>query len=504
LNNGGKLREKLTLVYPKEGVSTADYPFMLLQEPRRADYVKVVAYLKGREAQNWLARQTLRRPIVAEVAAEVADLFPKEGAVRVELAFSPDRQLADGLIDAYLNEFRRPIASTFVLDTSGSMEREGRRQQLVQAIHYISGADNSLTGRLAKLTDREKVWMQPFSDQPGPVTFFEVPAARGKGRGVKLQEDSQAKQEVLGRVRDYAEQLRMTGGTALYDSVLRALEHMVEEKKKNPDYQYSVVAFTDGENNAGRNLQAFQQAYAQLPEDVRGIPVFMVLFGEAKESELKALVQTTGGRTFDAGRRRSMRCSRTSALINRRARGRVGKDRRAKDLRRKDRRQARTASVINQGPNSRTMLQKLARFLVSPANWSGLGLATLVLVLKSLGFIGIAGLPLAVLGYAAGFVAAGLWLGFPRWADLAGTATRSSSATTAMLARRWAGRCAASAAWSSTTPTTGCRRACRPRSWSFAVPSRRCSPSGSAARACSRCRKASMPGTSRSRTCPMR
>jgi Ca-activated chloride channel family protein len=47
LNNGGKLKEKLVLVYPKEGVSTADYPFMLLQESRRADYQKVVAYLKG-------------------------------------------------------------------------------------------------------------------------------------------------------------------------------------------------------------------------------------------------------------------------------------------------------------------------------------------------------------------------------------------------------------------------------------------------------------------------
>ena len=300
LNKGGKLREKLVLVYPKEGVSTADYPFMLLNDARRADYQKVVAYLKGSEAQTWLARQTLRRPIAADVVAQIGDLFPKEGAVRVELAFSPDRALSDGLIDAYLNEFRRPIASTFVLDTSGSMEGQGRRQQLVQAIHYIAGADSSLTGRLAKLTDREKVWMLPFSDGPRATTFFELPATRAKAKGVQMQDDSEAKQQMLGQVRDYADQLRMTGGTALYDSVLVAISNMVEEKKKNPNYQYSVVAFTDGENNQGRDLKAFQEAYAQLPEDARGIPVFMVLFGEAKESDLKALVQTTGGRVFDA------------------------------------------------------------------------------------------------------------------------------------------------------------------------------------------------------------
>ena len=299
LNNSGKLREKLVLVFPHEGVSTADYPFMLLKDERRDDYQKVVAYLKGADAQKWLARQTLRRPINGDVAAGVGDLFPKEG-MRVELPFSPDRQLADGLIAAYLNEFRRPIASTFVLDTSGSMDGQGRRAQLVQALHYVAGADSSLTGRLAKLTDRERVWMLPFSDQPWPMTYFELPAGRAQARGVQVQEDSAAKQEMLADVRAYADKLRMTGGTALYDSVLAALQHMLEQKLKNPNYQYSVVAFTDGENTKGRSLQQFQQAYAALPEDVRGIPVFMVLFGEAKEADLKALVQTTGGKVFDA------------------------------------------------------------------------------------------------------------------------------------------------------------------------------------------------------------
>ena len=299
LNSSGKLSEKLTLVYPHEGVATADYPFMLLQEGRREDYLKVVAYLKGPEAQTWLARQTLRRPVNPEVAAAVADLFPG-GAMRVELPFSPDRALSDGLIDAYLNEFRRPIASTFVLDTSGSMMRDRRREQLVEAIHYISGIDNSLTGRLAKLTNRERVWMLPFSDMPGPITAFEVPAGQRTGKGVQQQADSDAKQQVLAQVRQYADSLNMTGGTALYDSVLAALTHSLEQRKKNPQYQYSVVAFTDGENTMGRDLAAFERSYNQLPEDVRAIPVFMVLFGEAKEADLKRLVQITGGKVFDA------------------------------------------------------------------------------------------------------------------------------------------------------------------------------------------------------------
>lgn len=299
LGQSGKLREKLVLVYPHEGVSTADYPLMLLNDERRADYQKVVAYLKSEPAQLWLARTTLRRPISPEVAAKVADILPTQG-MRVELPFSPDRALADGLIDAYLNEFRRPIASTFVLDTSGSMEREGRQKQLVQALHYIAGADRSLTGRIAKLTNRERLWMQPFSDQPYGLQEFEVPGGASGARGVQIREDSDSKQKVLGDVRAFADGLKMRGGTALFDAVLVSLRHMADEKRKNPDYQYSVVAFTDGENNQGRNFEQFKRDYAQLPEDARSIPVFMVLFGEANEAQLRELVKVTGGRLFDA------------------------------------------------------------------------------------------------------------------------------------------------------------------------------------------------------------
>ena len=62
MNQSGKLKEPLKLFYPREGIATADYPFMLLNEAKRSEYQKVVDYLKGEEAQTWLARTTLRRP----------------------------------------------------------------------------------------------------------------------------------------------------------------------------------------------------------------------------------------------------------------------------------------------------------------------------------------------------------------------------------------------------------------------------------------------------------
>lgn len=59
------------------------------------------------------------------------------------------------------------------------------------------------------------------------------------------------------------------------------------------------------------------------------------------------------------------------------------------------------------------MFERLLRIVVSPSNWAGLALAIAVLVLKGLGLLGWIGLPLAVLGYAVGFVGAGLLFGFP-------------------------------------------------------------------------------------------
>jgi hypothetical protein len=59
---------------------------------------------------------------------------------------------------------------------------------------------------------------------------------------------------------------------------------------------------------------------------------------------------------------------------------------------------------------------KAWRLLASPANWGGLALASVALVLKAMGLLGGLGLGVALLGYAAGFVVGGLWLGWPRLA----------------------------------------------------------------------------------------
>ena len=64
LNAGGQLHEPLTLIYPKEGIVTADYPFILLNAAKRDAYDKVVAYLRSPDVQKKIMATTARRPAV--------------------------------------------------------------------------------------------------------------------------------------------------------------------------------------------------------------------------------------------------------------------------------------------------------------------------------------------------------------------------------------------------------------------------------------------------------
>lgn len=75
---------------------------------------------------------------------------------------------------------------------------------------------------------------------------------------------------------------------------------MAEQQAADPDRLYSIVLMTDGENNHGDDLDGFRRAYDGLPDAVRSVAVFPVLFGEADSEEMQAVADVTGGRLFDA------------------------------------------------------------------------------------------------------------------------------------------------------------------------------------------------------------
>lgn len=280
------LKDKLHLVYPRDGIVTADYPLLLLNETKRAAYDKVVAWLKSPATQQVLMNDTRRRPVNSTVVPGKG-LFPD--ALLSELPFPNRIEVVNNLLFSYLNDQRRPAHAFFVLDVSGSMEGE-RIESLRNALTSLAGGDTSLTGRFAQFQNREKISLIPFSS--GVEQDLLLAADMGKSGA----ENEQTRKQI----RNYAGQLGIRGGTALYDAVAEAYRQAAVAMKADPQRYYTIVAMTDGESNTGMTLDEFKGFYANLPPDVRQVRVFTVLFGDSDPAEMKTLAELTGGHMFDS------------------------------------------------------------------------------------------------------------------------------------------------------------------------------------------------------------
>jgi Ca-activated chloride channel family protein len=283
---GVKPDEPLVLIYPKEGIITADYPLILLNEDKRALYQKAVDYLKSADVQNAIVTQTYRRPVNPDVPLPA--VFPK--TLLVELPFPGNIATIDAILLRYLNENRIPPHSYYVLDISGSMQ--GRRiGEVQQAMHILAGGDPSLGGQFARFANREKITIVPFSGIVHEPATFEM-----HGRN-----DAATEKEVAA----FVDGLNPDGSTAIFGAIETAEDLAYQSMRHDSSHYYTIVLMTDGENNREPNLTSFIARYQSLPQAERNVRVFPIIFGEASPGELKKLAEVTGGRLFD-GRKESL------------------------------------------------------------------------------------------------------------------------------------------------------------------------------------------------------
>lgn len=266
--------EPLVPVYPNEGIVTADYPMLLLNDKKTEQYKKLVAYLKENAVQQELVNTYKYRSFNADVMAKQA-IF-KQDQLLVEMPFNPEQQLSDAILDAYFNELKKPAKFAFVIDTSGSMG--GSRENELK-----TSLDKLLTNRLSRYTnlrDRETVLVVPFQSDVYDEAVF----------------DNKHTTEM----NNYIQHLKMDGGTAMYSAVLYAINKLQEERKKYGDqYRYSVVVLTDGITNEGFNFNNFEQWYNDKKFTKGDMRVFAISFGDADLQQLNNLSNLTGGKVFD-------------------------------------------------------------------------------------------------------------------------------------------------------------------------------------------------------------
>ncbi|MFD5270027.1 substrate-binding domain-containing protein [Streptomyces sp. NPDC058335] len=260
----------LTVIRPKDGVVTADYPLSSLASTdtaTRENVRRVTEALRADPVQRLITDRTHRRPVVASVPPAAG----LDTGRRRELPFPGSRSVADGLLDAYENELRRPSRTVYVLDTSGSMEGD-----------RLSRLKTALTDLTGDFRDREEVTLMPFgSDVKSVRTHVVDPADPDQG---------------LDAIRGDTKGLEADGDTAIFTSLQKAYDHLGTGK----DTFTSIVLMTDGENTAGADAEDFDAFYRGLSGDRQDIPVFPILFGDSDREELEHIAELTGGRLFDA------------------------------------------------------------------------------------------------------------------------------------------------------------------------------------------------------------
>ena len=281
LNQQPQLTDKLSLIYPQDGVISADYPLMLLNEAHRADYQKLVSQWKSTAFQTIVAQQFLRPANPA-----VKSLVPATSAT--ELSFPSQLATIDAVLTAYQQDSKKPSTTIYVLDTSGSM-RDERMADLKSALNYLTGLNaNSLTERLTRFQPREQIIFLPFSSEVQALQTIVI-----------NQQHPEVQRQAIQRL---VGQLRADGGTALYDALDQAVELALTKQRAQPNHIVSIVLMTDGQQTEGQSYQNWQARSLQhlQQQQLAPIRIFPILFGEAPTDELSSIAQQTRGKTFES------------------------------------------------------------------------------------------------------------------------------------------------------------------------------------------------------------
>lgn len=286
LNASGQLREPLDLIYPADGVVTADYPFSLLSPAghnagARAAYQRLVSYLLTPAVQRGIMQLTHRRPANPRVAL---DPGLSHGLV-FALPFPASPQVLDSLIDSYYGTLRRPARTVYVIDLSQPMAGA--------PLASLKAALRALTGATADpataFQAREQITFQPFATAPYSSTTFDIPPS-----GTQRERDL---------VSAYITSQTAGGGGAIFDALTAAYRTIKVQAAADPDRITTIVLLTAGRVTAGSNQAAFDRFYRSLPPASASVPVFPVLFavpGSTDTAPMDHLAALTGGQVFSA------------------------------------------------------------------------------------------------------------------------------------------------------------------------------------------------------------
>lgn len=257
-------------VYPKEGTFWSDHPVGIVERdwvtPAHREAAKTYIHYLLDKPQQEKALGYGFRPASVDVAVgppldAAHGVDPAEPKTTLEV---PSAEVIDGILNLWRQK-KKGAEVVLVLDTSGSMNDEGK----------IASAREGAKQLVSLLADNDTFSLLPFNST---MSWASQDVAMKDGR-------EQAVRTI--------DSLFAQGGTALYDSIDAAYQHLLASRKGGSKI-LAVVVLTDGEDTESKMPLATLMDRIRYDGETHDIHVFTIAYGsDAKKDILRQISDAT-------------------------------------------------------------------------------------------------------------------------------------------------------------------------------------------------------------------
>jgi Ca-activated chloride channel family protein len=268
--------EPLVAVYPKEGTFWSDHPVGIVQRPwvtteRQEASKAYIDYLLSRPVQEKALKYGFRPSLPEVPLVEPFDaahgVNPKEPQTVLE---EPSAEILNATLNLWKQK-KKTAAVTLVVDTSGSMNDDGK----------IQNAKAGALEFLDLLGDADTFSLIPFNTRIYPA-----------GQNLLLK-DHRAK------IQQTVSSLYADGGTALYDSIGLAYDRLMADRRLNEKKIAAIVVLTDGEDTDSKMSLNDLLKKIRFDNETHTIHVFTIAYGhDANQDVLKQIAAATQATSY--------------------------------------------------------------------------------------------------------------------------------------------------------------------------------------------------------------
>lgn len=263
-------------IYPKEGTFWSDHPVGIVERewvtPEHREAAKIyIQYLLARPQQEKAIQYGFRPAAVDVPLAAPLDtahgIDPREPKTTLEV---PSVDVINGILQVWKAQ-KKHSNVVLVLDTSGSMREEGKMQNAKEGAKQL----------VQLLDDGDSFSFLPFSSE---LHWSQQDASVKDQRPQLLQQ---------------VDSLFAGGGTALYDAIDAAYQHLAAIQ--NPDAKIqAVVVLTDGEDTQSQMKLEQLMERIKYNGESRAIHVFTIAYGrEARKDILQQIADATQAKFYE-------------------------------------------------------------------------------------------------------------------------------------------------------------------------------------------------------------